>query len=213
MSEPQLWMPDEEGAAAKLHAPATLRNREAIATVLADVFQPGQTVLEIASGSGEHVAYFAAAFPDVTFCPSDMSPASCRSIAAWSQESGLANIREPLLLDVLRPAWPISHVDAVLCINMVHISPWAATHALFAGCTSLLEAGKTLYLYGPYLRNEMTTASGNVQFDASLQSRNAEWGLRHVSDMDDVAEKNGFYRKQLTEMPSNNLSLVYNKLD
>ena len=171
------WMPSDGGEGDKRHAPATLRNRDAIAAVLGDWLPASGTVLEVASGSGEHAVHFAAAFPKLDWQPSDPDPSALASIAAWSAEAGLPNIAAPLHLDASAPDWPLGHADALLCINMVHISPWAATLGLFAGAARLLGPGAPLILYGPYLEADVATADSNLAFDESLRSRNPDWGL------------------------------------
>lgn len=205
------WFIDEAGPESRKHAPATLRNRQAIADVLGDYLPRTGTVLELASGSGEHVVHFAAQFPDLRWQPSDMNAEACRSIAAWTAQEALENVAPPLLIDVCDDSWPIKRADAVLCINMVHIAPWAATLAVFQRCRDLLESGTMLYFYGPYMRQDVATSQSNMDFDRSLRSRNPEWGLRDVADMDRGATDNGFDRKALVEMPANNLSLVYRR--
>src|SRR6185312_5039591 len=137
-------------ADARLYAPAALRNREPIRDVLRDCLPPAGTVLEIASGTGEHAAYLAERFPSLTFQPSDTDPAALASIAAWRDSTGLANLLPPLALDVRTLPWPAPEAAAILCLNMLHISPWTAGLALFAGAASLLPAQGLLYLYGPY---------------------------------------------------------------
>lgn len=209
MTQPKPWLINEAGAEARRHAPATLRNREAIATVLQQYLPEEGLVLEIASGSGEHIVHFAGAMPQLRWQPSDCEPAALDSIAAWTSESRRGNVEPPLLLDVHQPRWPVSRADAILCINMVHISPWSATLALFARAAALLPAGGLLYLYGPYLRHDVMTAASNLEFDASLRARNPQWGLRHLADVDALAERHGLARSALVEMPANNLSLVY----
>ena len=206
---PQPWMPGDGGSADKRHAPATLRNRDAIAAVLADWLPPSGTVLEVASGSGEHVVHFAAAFPHLHWQPSDPDPAGLTSIAAWRAEAGLANVAPPVALDAAASDWPVERADAILCINMVHISPWEATLGLFAGAARLLAPGAPLILYGPYLEDGVETASSNLAFDRSLKERNPEWGLRNAADVDEVAAEFGFERTRRVEMPANNLTLVY----
>ncbi len=211
MSEPKPWLIDEAGIEARRHAPATLRNRDAIAEVLQSVVPAHGTVLEIASGSGEHIVHFAGLFPNAQWQPSDCEPAALDSIAAWSAQAGLANICPPLLIDVEQPGWPIDRADAMLCINMLHISPWSASEALFGQATRLLSPGAPLYLYGPFVRHDVMTAQSNLDFDASLKSRNSAWGLRDVAAVDDLARDHGFARAALIEMPANNLSLIYRR--
>ncbi|MBB5984600.1 DUF938 domain-containing protein [Sphingobium lignivorans] len=207
------WLAAESPAAGdKRHAPATARNRDAIAEVLARTLPPHGRVLEIASGSGEHVVHFARLFPGLVWQPSDPDPAALASIAAWSAEAGLANIAPPLRLDAAAPeAWGVGQADAALCINMVHISPWAAMVGLFSGCASILPPGAPLILYGPYREDDVETAPSNLAFDASLKARNPEWGLRDVADVDRIAAECGFERTQRVEMPANNLSLIYRR--
>ena len=175
---PQPWMPGDGAPADKRHAPATLRNRDAIVAVLADWLPETGTVLEVASGSGEHAVHFAAAFPHLDWQPSDPDPAGLDSIAAYRAEAGLANIAPPIALDAAAAKWPVDRADAILCINMVHISPWEATLGLFAGAARLLAPGAPLILYGPYVEPNVPTATSNLAFDDSLRSRDPAWGLR-----------------------------------
>ena len=210
--QPRPWLIDEAGAEARRHAPATLRNRDAIIDVLRDHLPATGNVLEIASGSGEHIVHFAEAFPQIAWQPSDREPAALHSIAAWAADAALANVLSPLLIDVEQPEWPIAHVDGIVCINMVHISPWSATQALFAQASARLSVPAPLYLYGPFIRHDVTTSDSNLEFDASLKQRNPAWGLRDVAQVDEIAQQCGFSRTALTEMPANNLSLVYRRV-
>lgn len=203
------WMPSDGGSDAKRHAPATLRNRDAIAAVLAEWLPATGTVLEVASGSGEHIVHFAATFPALDWQPSDPDPAGLVSIAAWCGEAGLAKIAPPLALDASAGEWPIEYADAILCINMVHISEWAATVGLFIGSAKLLHKGAPLILYGPYFRKDHPTAPSNLAFDESLRARNAEWGIRWLEDATELAEAKGFALAEAREMPANNLMLLY----
>jgi SAM-dependent methyltransferase len=191
------------------HAPATTRNREPILAVLRDTLPPSGLILEIASGTGEHVRFFAEALPALDWQPSDPDPDALASIAAWSE--GVPNIRPPLQLDASSPDWPIKRADAILCINMVHISPWAAAEGLFAGAARLLVPDAPLYLYGPYRRADVPTAPSNEAFDLSLKSRNPEWGLRRLEDVTALAERCGFRFDLLAEMPANNVSVVFRR--
>lgn len=203
------WTLGDGGNDAKRHAPATLRNRDAIVAVLADWLPPAGTVLEVASGSGEHIVHFAAAFPHLDWQPSDPDPDALTSIAAWSAEAGLANLAPPLMLDAASPDWPPARADALLCINMVHISPWSATPGLFAGAARLLPAGAPLILYGPYVEADVPTAESNLAFDASLRARNPEWGLRDTADVKAAATTAGFALTERRAMPANNLMLLF----
>ncbi len=206
------WMPSDGGSDDKRHAPATLRNRDAIAAALADWLPPTGTVLEVASGSGEHIVHFARTFPALDWQPSDPDPAGLVSIAAWCGEAGLANIAPPLALDASTGDWPIEHADAILCINMVHISPWDAALGLFTQSAKLLQKGAPLILYGPYFRKDHPTAPSNLAFDESLRARNAEWGVRWLEDVTELAEAKGFALEDVREMPANNLMLLYRRI-
>jgi SAM-dependent methyltransferase len=189
-------------------APAAERNCEPIAAVLREVLPERGVVLEVASGSGEHALWFARLFPDLIWHPSDPDPHALASIAAWRDGEGPANLREPLRLDASAEAWPIDRADAVLCINMVHISPWAATLGLLRGAARLLAPGAPLILYGPYRRAGVPTAPSNEAFDASLQSRNPEWGLRDLETVAAAATAHGLEFERLFEMPANNVTVV-----
>jgi hypothetical protein len=212
---PEPWEPGSGPVAAgqpdlRRHAPATGRNRDAILAVLRDALPSSGLVLEVASGSGEHNVYFADAFADLIWQPSDPDPAALASIAAWRADANLPNLRPPILLDASAD-WPIAQADAILCINMVHISPWAATLGLMKGAGALLPPGGLLYLYGPYLRDGVDTAPSNVSFDASLKARDPHWGLRRLEDVVAAAEAQGLVFERLIEMPANNLSLLFRK--
>jgi len=206
-----LWTPGEGGSDDKRHAPATLRNRDAIAAVLADWLPRSGTILEIASGSGEHLVHFAATFPHLDWQPSDPDPAALTSIAAWSAEADLANSAPPLALDASAPDWPLAAADAVLCINMVHISPWEATLGLFAGAARLAAAGAPLILYGPYMEADVPTAESNIAFDASLRARNPAWGLRDTAAVEAAAADAGWAFAERRAMPANNLMLLFRR--
>lgn len=207
----QPWTPGDGDPAAKRHAPATLRNRDAIAAVLADWLPETGAVLEVASGSGEHVVHFAAAFPHLDWQPSDPDPAGLTSIAAYRAEAGLANIAPPGALDASAPEWPVDRADAVLCINMIHISPWEATLGLFAGAARLLAPDAPLILYGPYIEPDVPTAASNLAFDASLRARDPAWGLRDTDAVTDAATDAGFAFAERRAMPANNLMLLFRR--
>ncbi|MGA9520226.1 MAG: DUF938 domain-containing protein [Myxococcaceae bacterium] len=195
----------------KRHAPATQRNREPILEVLRQVLPPRGRVLEIASGTGEHAVFFAAAFPSLEWQPTDPDGDSLQSIEAWRVESGLANVRAPLRLDVRDDPWPVDCADAIVCINMVHISPWEATRALMRGAARTLSPGGPLVLYGPYLVPGEETAPSNLEFDASLRARNPEWGLRDLEAVTAEAQSQGLERDRTVRMPSNNLTVVFRR--
>lgn len=207
MADPTPWIVAEDTGETRKHAPATLRNRDAIAAVLTGVLPATGLVLEIASGSGEHAAHFATAMPALAWQPSDPDPTALASIASWC--AGLDNVRPPIAIDAAAPDWPIERADAILCINMVHISPWEATTGLMAGAGKLLSTGAPLILYGPYRRAGMETAPSNEAFDASLRTRDPRWGLRDVEAVSEAAAAQGFALERVEEMPANNLILVY----
>jgi hypothetical protein len=193
----------------RLSAPAALRNRGPILDVLREELPAEGLVLEIASGTGEHVTHFAQNLPALTFQPSDPDARARASVAAWIAATGLANIRPPLELDVRRTPWPLARADALVCINMIHISPWEATESLFATATALLPDGAALVTYGPYKRGGAHTAPSNVEFDASLRATNPAWGVRDLEAVAACAAKNGFSAPRIVEMPANNLTLVF----
>lgn len=207
MSDPTPWIVAEDSGAVRKHAPATLRNREAIAAELAALLPQRGTVLEVASGSGEHAAFFAERFPALTFVPSDPDAAARESIASWC--AGLVNVAPPLAIDAAAGEWPIDASDAVLCINMVHISPWEATLGLLDGAARLLPPGGPLILYGPYRRADVPTAPSNEAFDQSLKERDPRWGLRDVAEVTAAAGARGLRFARLVEMPANNIMLIY----
>ena len=195
----------------KRYAPATERNREPIAAVLKDVLPARGLVLEIASGSGEHAVHFANAFPALDWQPSDPDPHALASIAAWAGDADRDNLLPPIMLDASKNEWPLSKADAILCINMVHISPWVATQGLMAGSARLLPKGGLLFLYGPYRQAGVPTAPSNEAFDESLKSRNPDWGLRRLEDVVALAVDLGLLVERVVAMPANNLSLIFRK--
>lgn len=196
---------------ARRHAPATERNREPILALLREVLPPAGLVLEVASGTGEHGVYFASALPDLQWQPSDPDPDARASIAAWRAEGATTNLLDPLALDAAAPDWPVDRADAVVCINMIHISPWASTEGLMAGAGRLLSSDQPLVLYGPYRRKGHPTAPSNEAFDEDLKRRDPRWGLRWLEDVEAVAEKNGLVLERIVEMPANNLTVVFRK--
>ncbi len=195
----------------KQHAPATLRNREPIAEVLAHELPASGSVLEIAAGTGEHAVFFAEHFPALAWQPTDPSAEALASIAAYREDYAGTNLAAPLLLDAAAPEnWPVTAADAIVCINMVHISPWQATEGLMAGAARLLGAtGGPLILYGPYIEAGVETVPSNLEFDASLKARNPLWGLREAEDVDWLAAQNGLARSARYALPANNIILVY----
>jgi SAM-dependent methyltransferase len=187
------------------------RNKDPILAVLRSVLPDTGSVLEIASGTGQHVCFFAEAMPGIRWQPTDPDEASRQAIAARLRDSKLGNVAQPIELDVLEPHWPVhERYDAVVCINMIHISPWRATHALFHGVAKLLAPEGKLVLYGPYLENG-TAVPSNLDFDASLKRRNAEWGLRDLEEVTRVAAGHNLTRLQVERMPANNLTVVFER--
>ena len=189
-------------------APAALRNREPIAEVLRDWLPPAGLVLEIASGTGEHAMYFAERFPELQWQPSDLHPDALGSIAAWRQQTGLGNVRDPVCLDAAAPYWPIDHAEAVLSINMVHISPWASALGLIEGAARVLPPCGPLILYGPWLQGDVPATQSNLDFDADLKRRDPDWGLRLVEDFSKAAAGRAFSLEETRAMPANNLMLL-----
>ncbi len=193
-------------------SPATARNREPILEALRPRLPPGARVLEVASGAGEHAMFLASALPQVSWQPTDRDPEALASIAAWRAQAGLANLAEPIRLDAAAAAsWPSGPVDAIVCINMVHISPWAATEGLMAGAARLLTPGGKLILYGPYLEAQVATAASNLSFDESLKSRDPAWGIRELSKVSELAESHGLSFAERIAMPANNLIVMFEK--
>ncbi|HEV2595739.1 MAG TPA: DUF938 domain-containing protein [Sphingomicrobium sp.] len=222
---------EASASGARRSAPAALRNREPIAEVLREWLPSRGAVLEIASGTGEHVTYFAEHFPKLDWQPSDVHPDALASIAAWRELTDLANVRPPLVIDASAPDWPIGKAamakigngsrdalsptdwdagfSAVLCLNMVHISPWAAALGLLAGSARVLVPGGALILYGPWLQSGVSAAPSNLAFDRDLKARDPDWGLRLVEDFDAAALKRGFVLEATRTMPANNLALLF----
>lgn len=195
--------------------PAGVRNTPPLLEVLTRVFAPGRIarglVLEIASGSGYHAAAFAKELPHLAWQPSDPDEGARASIAAYVAEAGLANLRAPVALDVTRRPWPVSHADALVCINMIHISPWEASVALFDGAQRILAAGCMLVTYGPYVIDGDFQADSNVAFDQSLRARNPAWGIRDLKDIEPLARARGFSLAERIAMPANNHTLIFEK--
>lgn len=196
----------------KLSSPAAERNLPHIVEALSPRLPSSGTVLELASGPGQHATAFAERFPALSWRPSDADERALASIAAYRADAGLENLLEPLSLDMMLPAWwqAVPEVPAAaFSANMTHISPWAATQGLFTGLGKLLPPAAPLFIYGPYLQAEVETAASNLSFDESLRMRNPEWGIRSLEAMDRLAEEQGFLAEQRLAMPANNLFLVY----
>lgn len=195
----------------RLSSPAALRNREPILDVLREVLPARGLVLEVASGTGEHVVHFARALPDLVWQPADPSAEARASIAAWTAHEGLANVAPPLALDASAQDWPIGRADAIVCINMIHISPWAATLGLMRAAGRLLPIGGPLALYGPYIRADRPLEPSNAAFDESLRARDPRWGLRDLTAVEAAARQEGLALDRIAEMPANNLTVVFRK--
>ena len=198
-------------AALRQHSPSAERNREPILAVLRTVLPATGRVLEIASGTGQHAVCFAGALPGLDWQPSDLDAQARASIAAWVAHAGLANVRAPLALDVHQPDWGVDALDAVACINMIHISPWSAAQALFAGAGSRLVDGGVLYLYGPYKRGGAHTSPSNDAFDRQLRSRDPAWSVRDMEAVIALGAAAGLECDEPIAMPANNFSLVFRR--
>lgn len=192
-------------------APAAARNRQPILDVLRTCLPAEGTVLEIASGTGEHAVHYAAALPALTFQPTDPDEAARASIDDWVRTLGLANVRPALELNAASARWPVDKADAIVCANMIHIAPWQAAVGLVAGAARLLSRDGLLFLYGPYHRNGRPTSPGNEAFDTDLRRRNPAWGIRNLEEVTALAAGEGFAAPQIVEMPANNLSLIFRR--
>jgi hypothetical protein len=191
-------------------SPPTARNRRPILDVLGPRLAPGTRVLEVASGAGEHAVFLAAALPGVSWRPTDRDDEALASIAAWRAQAALPNLAPPVRLDVAdRATWPAEPCDAIVCINMVHISPWAATEGLVAMAEARLPPGGRLILYGPYIEADVPTAPSNVAFDESLKARDPAWGIRDLADVAALAASHGLAFAERIAMPANNLIVIF----
>lgn len=204
------------------YAPATERNREPILSVLESVLPPTGTILEIASGTGQHAAFLAARLAPRYWLPSDPNPVARDSIRSWQLATHLDNLSTPLDLDTTQANWTESvtewqatvasvapPINAIVNINMIHISPWAACEGLFAGAKTLLAPGDVLYLYGPFKHEGQHTAPSNEAFDRSLRSQNSNWGIRDIDDVVALANQQQFQLERSVPMPANNLSVIF----
>ena len=189
----------------RLEWPAPNRNRDPILAVLREVLPEHGTVLEIASGTGQHAAYFSQALPHLVWQPTDTDTAMLASIEAWREEGG--NVLPAVRLDVTWTEWPVGG-DAIVCCNLVHISPWTTTLALLDGAARTLPAGGSLFLYGPYRIGGAHVSESNAEFDADLRSRNPDWGVRDLEAVLEAAAARGLVHDRTVEMPANNRSVV-----
>jgi SAM-dependent methyltransferase len=197
---------------AKGFAPAAERNRQPILEVLQKALPPTGLVLEVASGTGQHSLFFSEQLPGLRWQPSDTSPEALSSIQARVDEAARDNLLPPLELDVSNERWPIADADAVVCINMIHISPWECSEALFHGASELLAPGSPLVTYGPYRLHGRHSAPSNAAFDESLRSRDPRWGVRDIDDLTALADRAGFALDDQVAMPANNLTLIWSRL-
>lgn len=194
-------------------SPATARNRDPILAVLKSALPGAGFVLEIAAGAGEHAVHNASALPHLQWQPTDADPTALASIAAWRDHAGPPNLLSPLPLDASRPEdWPVERADAIIAINMIHISPWAVTQGLMRGAGRLLPSGGVLFLYGPYIEAGVETAQSNLAFDLDLRGRNPAWGIRRLEEVVALAGENGLVLAERVAMPANNLSVVFRKI-
>ncbi len=202
---------DDAGRGDRHDAPSARRNSDAILAVLAEVLPEARTVLEIGSGTGQHVVAFAAAHPGVTWQPSDPDPRARASVTAWVAEAGLDNVRPPAAIDAAAAGWHDAidgPLDGIVCINVLHISPWSTCEGLIDGAAQLLRPDAPLYLYGPYMRGGEHTAPSNAEFDRSLRFRNPAWGVRDLDAVAARAAAAGLDLDRVVEMPANNLSVI-----
>ena len=201
----------EKQADGKWFTSSAERNKDPILAVLARVLPKRGIVLEIASGTGQHVLHFAKALPGLAWQPSDPDPELRESIALRVKEQQLANVNRPIDLDVTRLPWPLQTADAVVCINMIHVAPWSAALALLEGTKALLPTQHVLFLYGPYRRFGQHTSKSNEQFDSDLRAHDPEWGLRDLEAVSEAAASSGFLLAEIVEMPANNFSLIFKR--
>jgi SAM-dependent methyltransferase len=195
----------------RFHHPHVVRNRDPILAVLKRVLPPRGLVLEVASGSGEHAAHFARSLPALTWQPTDPDPRALASIAVYRADAGVANLLAPLHFDATAQPWPVERADALVCINMIHIAPWAVSEALMAGAKRTLPAGGVLYLYGPYQIDGRHTAPSNQEFDAWLRTQNPQWGVRDLGTVTDLAARHGLALAETVPMPANNFSVIFRR--
>lgn len=193
----------------RMFAPATERNRAPILAVLRRVLPERGLVLEVASGTGEHLAHFAAELTGLTFQPAEFDAARRASVDAWCGD--LANVRPAIPLDAAADPWPVSAADAIFCANMLHIAPWSVGLGLIGGARRVLPPGGVLLLYGPFKRDGAHTAPSNAEFDASLRARDPDWGVRHLETVAGCAAGAGLVLEEVVEMPANNLMVIFRR--
>jgi len=195
----------------RIYYPHVTRNRDPILDVLRRVLPPDGLVLEIASGSGEHAAYFAEGLPSIRWQPTDLDPDVLASIAAHRGAARAPNLLPPLRLDVSAETWPVERADAIVCCNMIHITPWSASEGLMVGVGRVLLPGGVLYLYGPYKMGGSHTAPSNAAFDADLRRRDQRWGIPDLDEVTTLAARHDLMREEMVQMPANNLSVIFRR--
>jgi len=193
---------------ARRYAPASARNRDPLLQVLKSLLPQTGTILEIASGTGEHACYFAPAFGTAIWQPTDTDESAIASINAHRQAEAPANLAPALHLNVMEPEWPVNAADAVLCVNMVHIAPWACCENLLRGCAHVLSPGAPLVLYGPFKQDGTHTAPSNAEFDQTLRGENAKWGIRDIGEIAEAGKASGLTIEDPIAMPSNNFCVI-----
>ena len=206
-----------ENTDVRLDYPATGRNQEVILDVLKEALPNSGAVLEVASGSGQHITYFAQQIPQLKWQPSDIEAAARASIDAWRNEMGVTEaVHTPIDLDARVDIWSLGHIkdlNAIISINMIHISAWEACLGLLKNASRVLPAGGVLYLYGPFKVGGLHIAPSNAEFDLSLQSQNPSWGVRNLDDVAEEALKQNFQLMKTIRMPANNFSVIFHKKD
>ena len=214
MVDKPIALEDRAADVQRLFSPSAARNRDPILDALQSILPPQGSMLEIASGTGEHVVHFARGLPGWRFQPTEFDEASRQSVRAWIAHEGLANIAAPVTLDASAGVWPVESagpVDAVLSLNMIHIAPWAAAQGLFRGAGRVLKPGGLLLLYGPFQEDGVHNAPSNAAFDESLRARDPAWGVRDIRDLQALANDNGLTLRERQAMPANNQILVFVK--
>jgi SAM-dependent methyltransferase len=195
----------------KQHAPAAERNKDELLGALLDLLPDRGLILEVASGTGQHAVHFAPHFPNAEWQPSDVRPEALASIRAYAVEAALPNLREPVELDVTWDTWPVDEADALLNVNMLHISPWEACEGLLAGAARTLRPGGVLLTYGAMFRHDVETAPSNLAFDRSLRQRDPRWGVRQLEEVVACAEARGLVHEDTVDMPNNNVLVVFRR--
>jgi len=195
----------------RMFHPHVERNREPILAVLKRLLPQRALVLELASGSGQHAAFFARALPRASWLPSDVDPKALASIAAFRAEAKVRNLLAPVRLDATAEVWPVKRANAIICCNMIHISPWGACRGLMAGAGRVLLPGGFLFLYGPFKIDDHHTAPSNQEFDAWLRGQNPEWGIRDLGEVRALASEQGLTLAETVTMPANNLSAIFRR--